>query len=103
LIGERHDSDVSHLRGFDDAAFDEPSEVDHQGRTFYGAANLCECLSWLQGDDATTGKRCLVDVSGTVIDVVGNEDRACVLGIADGMGSFPLPSFDRVEEYGHSA
>jgi len=30
LIGERHDGDVGEFSRLDDAAFDEPAEIDHE-------------------------------------------------------------------------
>ena len=103
LIGERHDGHVGHFRGFDDAAFDEPTEVDDQGRALHVTLDVRERLTGLQGEDAPVRQSCLVDIGCSVVVVIGNEDGIGVFGIADGMGGFPLPSFNRVEEDGHSA
>jgi hypothetical protein len=59
-------------------------------------------LSGFQRDDAATGEHGVVDVGGAVVEVVGNEHATAMLGVADGVRGLTLPSFDRVEEYGHS-
>jgi hypothetical protein len=58
-------------------------------------------LPRLQRDDAPLGQRRFVDVGGAIIEVIGDQYGIDILGVADGVGGFPLPSFDRVEEDGH--
>lgn len=77
------------------------AEVDDDGRALERCDDVGECLSGLQHDDAIGGERLLVDVGGAGIEVVGDQGRAGMVGVADGMGGLTLPSFDRVEEYGH--
>jgi hypothetical protein len=60
-------------------------------------------LTGLQCEDAPVRKGGFVDVGRSVVEVIGNKDGIGVFGIADGVGGFPLPSFNRVEEDGHSA
>ena len=101
LVGERHDGDMGHLCRLDDAALDEAAEVDDERLALVAVADGFERLPGLQGDDAPSGEGCLVDVGGAGVEVVGDQHGACVLGIADGVRRLTLPSFDRVEEYGH--
>ena len=103
MVGERHDGDVGHACCLDDAALDEAAEVDDQRLAFVAGAHDSKALSGFQRDDASNREGGLVDVGGAVVEVVGDEDGARVLGIADGVGGLTLPSFDRVEEHGHSA
>ena len=103
LIGQRHDGDVGHLRRFDDAALDKAAEVDDQRFTLAAIARILERLPRLQRDDTASRQRRLVDIGGAVVEVVGDEDCASMLGVADGVGGLTLPSFDRVKEHGHSA
>ena len=77
--------------------------VDDERLALEAVTDGFERLPRLQGDDARAGKGCLVDVGGAVVEVVGDEHRARMLGIADGVRRLTLPSFDRVEEYRHSA
>ena len=62
---------------------------DDERRALHRARDLRERLPGLQGDDATVGKSGLVDVGGAVVEVVGDEHAAAVLGVADGMGGYP--------------
>jgi hypothetical protein len=103
LVGERDDGHVRELRRLDDAAFDEPAEVDDQRSTAHETLDFGERLAGLQGQDAPVGKCGFVDVGRSVIEIVGDQDCIGVFRIADGMSGFPLPSFNRVEEDGHSA
>lgn len=103
LIRQRHDGDVGQLRRFDDAALDEPAEVDDEWLAFEVVGPVLDGLPRLQGYDAAFGKCRLVDVGGAIVEVVGKQDSAAVLGVADGVRRLTLPSFDRVEEHGHSA
>ena len=103
LVGERHDGDVGHAGCLDDATLDEAAKVDDQRLTFVAGTHGGKALSRLQRDDASGPECGFVDVGGAVVEVVGDEDGARVLGIADGVGGLALPSFDRVEEHGHSA
>ena len=79
----------------------EPAEVDDERLPFEMVRPVLDGLSRLQRNNAALGKRGFVDVGGTVIEVVGKQDGAAVFGIADGVCRLTLPSFDRVEEYGH--
>ena len=103
LIRERHDGDVGEPRRLDDAALDEPAEVDDEWLAFEVVGPVLDGLPRLQGYDAAFGKCRLVDVGGAIVEVVGEQDSAAVLGVADGVRRLTLPSFDRVEEHGHSA
>ena len=103
LVGQRYDGDVGHAGGLDDAALDEAAEVDDQRLGFVAGAHDSKALPRLQRDDASGREGGLVDVGGAVVEVVGDQDGARVLGIADGVGGLTLPSFDRVEEHGHGA
>lgn len=103
LIRERHDGDISELRRLDDAALDEPAKVDDDGRGRKLGDPVLDGLPWLQSDDAAFRECRLVDVGGTVVEVVGEQDATAMLGVADGVRRLTLPSFDRVEEHGHSA
>ncbi len=103
LIRQRHDGDVGHLSRFDDAALDEPAEVDDERLAAKVLGGVLEGLAGLQRDDASGWKSGLVDVGGTVVEVVGDEHATAMLGVADGVRRLTLPSFDRVEEHGHSA
>ena len=103
MVGERHDGDVGHVCGLDDAALDEAAEVDDERLALVAGAHCRKRLSRLQRHDASGRERCLVDVGGAVVEVVGDENGASVLRVADGVGRLTLPSFDRVEEHGHSA
>ena len=101
LVGERHDGNVGDLGCFDDAALDEPTEVDDERRSLEVLRPVLDGLSRLQGDDAAVRESGVVDVGGTVVEVVGEEHAAAVLGVADGMRRLTLPSLDGVEEYAH--
>lgn len=103
MIRERHDGDVGELCRLDDAAFDEASEVNDDGRGRKLGDPVFDGLAWLQGDDAAFRECRLVDVGGAVVEVVGEQDATAMLGVADGVRRLTLPSFDRVEEHGHSA
>jgi hypothetical protein len=103
LIRKRHDGDVGDGRRLDDPALDEAAEVDDDGCAFERCDDVGEGLSGLQHEDAIGGERLLVDVGGAGVEVVGDQGRAGMIGVADGVGGLTLPSFDRVEEYGHSA
>ena len=103
LEGERHDGDMGHLSRLDDAALDEAAEVDDERLAAVTGTNDRKRLPRLQRDDAPFWERRLVDVGGAVVEVVGDEHGAGMLGVADGVGGLALPSFDRVEEHGHSA
>lgn len=101
MVGERHDGDVGDLGRFDDAALDEPAEVDDERRSLEVLRPVLDGLAWLQGDDAAVRESGVVDVGGTVVEVVGEEHAAAVLGVADGVRRLTLPSLDGVEEYAH--
>ena len=103
LIGERHDGHIGELCRLDDAAFDEASEVDDERLARKVVSPVLHGLPRFQCDDAAFRKCRLVDVGGAVVEVVGEQDAAAVLGVADGVRRLTLPSFDRVEEHGHSA
>jgi hypothetical protein len=59
-------------------------------------------LAGLQGVDAVAGQSGGIDIAGAVVEIVGDEDSAAVLGIAVGVRGFSLSAFDRVEEGDHS-
>lgn len=101
LVGERHDGDVGDLGRLDDAALDEPAEVDDERRSLEVLRPVLDGLAWLQGDDAAVRESGVVDVGGAVVEVVGEEHAAAVLCVADGMRRLTLPSLDGVEEYAH--
>lgn len=101
LVGERHDGDVGDLGRLDDAALDETAEVDDERRSLEVLGPVLDGLAGLQGDDAAIGESGVVDVGGAVVEVVGEEHAAAVLGVADGMRRLTLPSLDGVEEYAH--
>lgn len=101
MIGERHDGDVGEFRRFDDAALDEPAEVDDERLAFEVVGPVLDGLPRLQCDDAALGECRLVDVGGAVVEIVGERDSASMLGVTDGVRRLTLPSFDRVEEHGH--
>ena len=101
LEADRHDGDVCHFSGFDDAAFDEATEVEHQRRVLQALDDRGDSLARLQGDDAIGGQRRFVDVGGAVVVVVGDEDATRVLGVSNGVRGLTLSAFDRVEEDGH--
>lgn len=103
LIRQRHDGDVGELRRLDDAAFDEPAEVDHERLACKVVGPVLDRLPRLQGYDSTFRERGFVDVGSAVVEVVGEQDSTAMLGVADGVRRLTLPSFDRVEEHGHSA
>jgi hypothetical protein len=103
LIGERHDADVGHLGGFNHAAFDEASEVEDQRLAFEAGSSGFQRLSRLECRDASSWKSRFIDISGPVIEVVGDQHATAVFGVADSVGRLPLPSFDRVEKHGHDA
>lgn len=102
MVGERHDDDLGDVGRLNHATLDEPAEVDDERLPLVAAGDVGQRLPWLQRLDAIGRKCCLVDVGGAVVEVVGDEDGARVLGVADGVGGLTLPSFDRVEEHGHS-
>jgi hypothetical protein len=52
--------------------------------------DILDGLARLQGDDAGVSQSGAVDVGGGVIDIVGDEDAAAVLGVADGVGRLSL-------------
>jgi serine/threonine protein phosphatase PrpC len=58
-------------------------------------------LARLQRQDAVGTEQRLVDIGGSVVEVVGDQRGTAMLGVADGMGGFALASLDRVEEDVH--
>ena len=103
LIRKGYDSDVGERRCLDDAALDEAAEVNDERLACEVVGPVLDGLPRLQGDNAAFRKCRLVDVGGAVVEVVGEQDATAVLGVADGVRRLTLPSFDRVEEHGHSA
>lgn len=103
LIGERHDADVGHLRGFDHAAFDEASEVENKRLALEARGSGFQRLTRLESRDAPSWKSRFIDISSPVVEVIGDQHTTAVFGVADGVGRFTLPSFDRVEKHGHDA
>lgn len=99
LVRERHDGDVGHFSRFDEAARDESAKVDDDRCALQRRYDVGEGLSGLKYDDAIGGERPLVDVNGAGVEVVGDQGRTGVVGIA--VGGLTLPLLDRVEEYGH--
>lgn len=103
LVGKRHHGHISDVGRFQNAALDKATEINDERVTFVARGYGLERLSRFEGDNAARRERRFVDVGGAVVEVVGDEDAAAMLGVADGVGRLTLPSFDRVEEHGHSA
>jgi hypothetical protein len=49
-------------------------------------------LAWLEGDDAAVSQSGGVDVGSGVIEIVGYEECAAMLGVADGSRRLSLPT-----------
>ena len=91
------------LGRLDNLGSGEPAEVDDERRILEVLRPVLDGLPRLQRDNAAFRERGLVDVGGAVVEVVGEQDSAAVLGVADGVRRLSLASLDRVEEHGHSA
>ena len=90
MKGQRHGRDIGDRCGIDHSAFDKPSEVEDEVLAGEVFGDILDGLARLQGDDAGVSQSGAVDVGGGVIDIVGDEDAAAVLGVADGVGRLSL-------------
>ena len=79
MVGKRHHDDVGEHSNFDDAALDEPAEVQNERLALLECCHAGERLPRLPRDDAVGGQGRLVDVNGVVIEVVGDENAAACL------------------------
>ncbi len=103
LIRQWDDADGGEFCRLNHAALDEASEVKDERLARVACGNPIQDLARLERDDAVSRKRRFVNVGGAVVEVVGNEHAAAVLGISNGVRGLTLPSFDGVEKHGHNA
>jgi hypothetical protein len=76
VIRGRHDSDVGESGRLDDAAFDEPAEVDDERVALKMVGPVLHGLPRLQGDDAAFGECRFEDVGGAVVKIIGDQNAA---------------------------
>jgi hypothetical protein len=76
LIGQRHNGDIGQLGGLNDAAFNEPAEVDDERLAVTLLLHTGEGLARLQSQDAAATEGGRINVGGAGIEVVGDQDGA---------------------------
>jgi hypothetical protein len=62
------------LRQLSEGTAYEPAKIDAEALAFELVAPVADGLAGLQGDDVARRRGCVVDVGGTVVEVVGEQD-----------------------------
>jgi hypothetical protein len=99
LVIERHHANIGQLRRFNHTGFGPSTEIEND----VAAAVGIELLPRFQNLYLFWWDHALVNLGGSVLEIVGYEFPALVVGISDGMGCFTLSAFHVVKQYAHGS